>query len=351
MSTATVAGAVVVAAAVAAGATWLATGDDHGSAAVANDTVPLGTAVATRRSLVDRQDVDGTLGFGDARSVSAPAAGTVTRLRAEGSTLRRGQSLLSIDARATGWLLYGKRPLYRDLRPGSSDGRDVREVERNLKALGYDPGTVDTDWTSATTAAVEDFQADRDLTETGRIDMKDFIVADGAARVGAHSAKVGDAVRPGAPVTKLTGTGSVIDAKIDATASADVHAGDRVVVTLPDGRDARGRVTRVGRVATPGQDGSDATVALTVTLTGRRRLALDGAPVNVSLETGRTRAELAVPVTALVATAPGVYGVELAATGRVVPVQLGTSADGWVEVTPSDGGSGLREGARVVVPR
>jgi peptidoglycan hydrolase-like protein with peptidoglycan-binding domain len=347
VSTGTVVGAVVVAAAVAAGATWLATGDDQGSAAVANDTVPLGTAVAARRDLIDRQDVDGTLGFGDARAVGAPAAGTVTRLRAEGSALRRGQSLLSIDAVATGWALYGRRPLYRDLGPGSSDGRDVREVERNLKALGYDPGTVDTDWTAATTAAVEDFQADRDLTETGTIDMKDFIVTDGAARVGAHSARVGDAVRPGAPVAKLTGTGAVIDARIDATAAPDVHAGDRVVVTLPDGRDGRGRVTRVGRVATPGQEGEAATVALTVTLTGRRRLALDGAPVNVSLETGRTRAALAVPVTALVATAPGVYGVELAATRHVVPVRLGTSADGWVEVS----GSGLRDGARVVVPR
>jgi peptidoglycan hydrolase-like protein with peptidoglycan-binding domain len=347
MSKGTVAGAVVVAAAVAAGATWLATGDDNGSSAVANDNVPLGTAVAARRDLVDREDVDGTLGFGDARAVSAPAAGTITRLRAEGATLRRGQSLLSIDARATGWALYGRRPLYRDLGPGSTDGRDVREVERNLKALGYDPGTVDTDWTSATTAAVEDFQADRDLTETGTIDMKDFIVTDGAARVGAHTARVGDAVRPGAPVTRLTGTSPVIDARIDATAAPDVHAGQRVVVTLPDGRDARGRVARVGRVATPGQEGAAATVTLSVTLTGRRRLALDGAPVNVALETGRTKAALAVPVTALVATAPGVYGVELAATRRVVPVQMGTSADGWVEVS----GAGLREGARVVVPR
>jgi peptidoglycan hydrolase-like protein with peptidoglycan-binding domain len=346
-----VASAVVLAAAVAAGATWLATGDGSGGgAAVANDTVPLGTAVAARRALVAREDVDGTLGFGDATVVRAPAAGTVTRLRAEGSAVRRGESLLSVDAVATGWLLYGRRPLYRDLGPGSADGGDVREVERNLKALGYDPGTADTDWTSATTAAVEDFQADRGLEETGRVVARDFLVRDGAARVGAHGVGVGDAVAPGAPVTRLTGTRPVVAARIDATAAPDVHAGDRVEVTLPDGRDARGRVARVGRVAAPGQDGASASVALTVTLTGRRRLALDGAPVNVSLETGRTRAALAVPVTALVATAPGAYGVELATTRRVVRVAMGTSADGWVAVTPA-AGSALREGTRVVVPR
>jgi peptidoglycan hydrolase-like protein with peptidoglycan-binding domain len=343
-----VAGAVVLATAVAAGATWLAIGDGRGGgAAVANDAVPLGTAVAARRDLIAREDVDGTLGFGDATAATAPVAGTITRLRAEGSAIRRGESLLSVDAVATGWLLYGKRPLYRDLGPGSVDGGDVREVERNLKALGYDPGTVDADWTAATTAAVEAFQADRGLTETGRLRARDVIVRDGAARVGAHVAGVGDAVRPGAPVARLTGTRPVIDARVDATAAADVHAGDRVVVTLPDGRDAPGRVATVGRVATPGQDGAGASVALTVTLTGRRRLSLDGAPVNVSLETGRTRAALAVPVTALVATAPGAYGVELAATRRVVRVAMGTSADGWVQVS----GAGLAEGARVVVPR
>ena len=71
---------------------------------------------------------------------------------------------MSIDAKATAWVLYGTIPMYRDLGPGVADGADVRQLERNLKALGYDPGTVDDDWTSATTDAVVDFQDDRDLT-------------------------------------------------------------------------------------------------------------------------------------------------------------------------------------------
>ena len=83
-------------------------------------------------------------------TVAAPAAGTITRLRDEGDTVTRGRSLMSIDAKATAWVLYGTIPMYRDLGPGVSDGSDVRQLERNLKALGYDPGTVDDDWTSAT---------------------------------------------------------------------------------------------------------------------------------------------------------------------------------------------------------
>ena len=50
---------------------------------------------------------------------------------------------ISIDAKATAWVLYGTIPMYRDLGPGVANGSDVRQLERNLKALGYDPGTVD----------------------------------------------------------------------------------------------------------------------------------------------------------------------------------------------------------------
>jgi multidrug efflux pump subunit AcrA (membrane-fusion protein) len=139
----------------------------------------------------------------------------------------------------------------------------------------------------------------------------------------------------------------VVTAKLDAGLAADVHRGDRVRVTLPDGREVGGRVTRVGTVATAGQEGEAPTVELRVALNTRRHGRLDGAPVSISLQTGRTKDALAVPVTALVATAPGRYAVELAGTHRLVPVELGAFADDWVQVT----GSALAPGTRVVVPR
>jgi peptidoglycan hydrolase-like protein with peptidoglycan-binding domain len=344
-------GRAVLAAVVVAGvavAAWLlfAPGDSHDTKA-ANDAVPLGTAAAERRDLVDRQDVDGTLGFSDTTAVAAPAAGTITRLRDEGDTVTRGRSLMSIDAKATAWVLYGTIPMYRDLGPGVSDGRDVRQLERNLKALGYDPGTVDADWTSATTDAVVDFQDDRGLTEDGTISPTDVVISDGPARVGKHSAEVGDPARAGAPVTGLTSTTPVVTGKLDAGLAAEVHRGNAVRVTMPDGSEVGGHVTRVGTVATAGQNGDSPTVELRVALNGRHHGQIDGAPVSVSLETGRTKDALAVPVTALVATAPGRYAVELAGSRRLVAVTLGAFADDWVQVT----GSGLAPGAQVVVPR
>ena len=322
-------GRALLAAAVVAGVAvlaWLvlAPGDGHDTS-TANDSVPLGTAAVQRRDLIAREDVDGTLGFAAAATVPARAAGTITRLRDEGDTVTRGRSLMSIDAHATAWVLYGTIPMYRDLGPGVSDGRDVRQLERNLKALGYDPGTVDDAWTSATTSAVEDFQDDRDLTESGTLRRAEVVVSDGAARVGKHAAELGEPARAGAPVTTLTSTTPVVTAKLDAGLAAEVHRGDRVRITLPDGREVGGRVSRVGTVAAAGENGASPTVELRVALDSRRHGRLDGAPVTVSLETGRTKDALAVPVTALVATAPGRYAVELAGSGRLVTVTPGAS--------------------------
>jgi peptidoglycan hydrolase-like protein with peptidoglycan-binding domain len=339
--------AAVAVAAIAAVAWLLFAPDDSPKTKAANDAVPLGAAAVERRDLVAREDIDGTLGFSETTKLAAPAAGTITRLRDEGDVVTRGRSLMSIDAHATAWVLYGTIPMYRDLGPGVSDGRDVRQLERNLRALGYDPGTVDDDWTSATTNAVEDFQDDRDLTESGTITRSEVVVSDGPARVGKHSAEVGDPARAGAPVTELTSTTPVVTAKLDAGLADEVHRGDSVRVTLTDGSEVGGKVTRVGTVATAGESGDSPTVELRVALNSRRHGRLDGAPVSVSLETGTTKDALAVPVTALVATAPGRYAVELAGSHRLVAVTLGAFADDWVQVD----GSGLVPGTRVVVPR
>ena len=131
-----------------------------------------GTATATveRRDLVDRESVDGTLGYDGAAPLAAAAAGTVTALPDPGSVLRRGRSLYEADGEPAAWLFYGALPAWRDLGPGIEDGEDVRQLERNLRALGHDPDgdmTVDGEWTWATTAAVQRFQDERGLTEDG----------------------------------------------------------------------------------------------------------------------------------------------------------------------------------------
>jgi multidrug efflux pump subunit AcrA (membrane-fusion protein) len=90
---------------------------------------------------------------------------------------------------------------------------------------------------------------------------------------------------------------------------------------------------------------------VTIRLTGRRPPGrLDEAPVSVDLARETRRGVLAVPATALQATAGGGYAVEVVerdGTQRLLRVEPGLFADGYVEVE----GPGLREGMRVSVPR
>src|SRR5918995_2448603 len=55
------------------------------------------TATVERRDLVEREELDGTLGYGEARQLSLGGQGTVTALAAEGSVVERGGTLGEVD--------------------------------------------------------------------------------------------------------------------------------------------------------------------------------------------------------------------------------------------------------------
>ena len=346
--------AAVLAVGVTAGAAlWgLATQGD-GDAPAPRAQVATGVVAAQTRELVDREDVTGTLGYAGTRKVGAAAGGTLTRVAGEGRTVRRGRSLYSVDDVATGYVMYGALPAWRALSTGVADGRDVEQLERNLRALGHDPDgdiTVDETFDWATAAAVRRWQDARGARETGEVQLGEVVFADGAVRVGAHEAEPGDPVGRGAPVTTLTERMRIVTARLPAGRQGLARAGDPVTVTLPDGSTVDGQVREVGRVASVRAEGEDATVKLEIALRGKaaRALQLDGAPVTVAVAQTAAERGLAVPVEALLATGPGRYAVEVAgARRRLVPVELGAFADGWVAVR----GAGLRDGTKVTVPR
>jgi peptidoglycan hydrolase-like protein with peptidoglycan-binding domain len=348
--------AAAAAGVVLAGAAWWTSakaggqdGDRDAGAEVATTTAPV-----TRRDLRATEEVDGTLGYGEARLVANQRQGTVTALPAEGAVVSRGRALYRVDGKPVP-LLYGRLPAWRELSVGVDDGPDVRQLERNLVALGYDPDraiTVDDHFTWATRAAVERWQEVLGLKATGTVRPSDAVWQPGPVRVATRKASVGDSARPGSPLLEATGTGRQVTIDLDASRQPYVRAGDRVDLELPGGRTTTGRVTSVGKVATvPAGDGADATptVDLVVSLddpeaTGR----LDQAPVEASITTEVRKGVLAVPVNALLALAEGGYAVEVERDGRrqLVGIETGLFADGQVEVE----GEGLRAGDQVVVP-
>jgi multidrug efflux pump subunit AcrA (membrane-fusion protein) len=345
----------VLAVAVLGGAGWWAAG--HPGLATttkaAAPAAPTSTATVARQNLNGQTKVTGTLGYAGSAAVQSPLQGRITWLPTAGQVIRRGGTLLSVDNQPV-QLFYGTLPPWRDLAKGVDDGPDVKQLEQNLVALGYDPDhdiTVDDHYTAATAAAVKRWQKARGLDQTGKFTTTmPAVFLPWAVRVNTLSGSVGGQAAPGQPAYTVTSNRHQVTVNLDVSQQSYVHPGDRVEVVLPDGRHAKGRISQVGRVAVTSGSGQDQTTTIPVTVAlddpnaGGR---LDQAPVDVYVTTESRKGVLAVPVGALLALQEGGYAVETvdaAGQHHLVGVRLGIFSGGMVEVT----GAGLRPGMRVV---
>ncbi len=275
-----------------------------------------------------------------------------TSVPSVGEIVRRGQALFAIDG-APALLLYGSTDATRAFTPGMSPGADVAELNANLDALGYGRGLSGDAFTPATAAAIRRLQVAHSENATGQLLIGSVVFEPGPIRVTSleSTVAVGAAVTAG-PVLSGTGTARQVQIQLDPALQGQVRAGDPVTITLPNDRTTPGRITQVSSVATPGQNGGPATIAVDAVPTDPATIGnLDQAPVNVSITTGRVSNALVVPVDALLSLESGGYAVEEVATNGVhhlvaVATGLFDDADGLVQVS----GPGLAAGQRVVVP-
>jgi hypothetical protein len=282
---------------------------------------------------------------------------TYTELPAVGQIVKRGQTLYEISAEPV-VLVYGSVAPWRVYMAGMSPGKDVAELNANLRALGYGSALSGDAFTPATASAIEAYQAAHGLSETGELLLGSVVFEPGPVRVTAVTPTLGATVQAG-PVLGITSLARQVTIALDAAQQSDLRVGDPVTITLPDNSTTPGRVSYVGTVATVpsssdqgGGGSSTPTIEVDVTPTDPAATGhLDQAPVNVSITTGSVRNALVVPVNALLALASGGYAVEVAGAGgarHLVGVQLGLfdDADGFVQIT----GTSLTPGTRVVVP-
>jgi peptidoglycan hydrolase-like protein with peptidoglycan-binding domain len=330
----------------------------------ASTDVPVSTAIVLRTDLSARQPVAGTLSYLGFFTVASEAdGGLLTWLPAPGDVVRRGGPLFAVDGHPV-TLLYGQVPAWRAFEPGMSPGPDVRQLQRNLAALGFGPGPADGQFGWSTEAAVERWQRARGLLASGAIPLGDVAFLPGPLRVTTLTQPLGGIVAAGASV--LTGTSLTPGVQVSlAVGGPAVHPGDRVLVTLPDGTTTvPGTVRSVGSVATPPAGGTGASgaaaggqaaagaaadvIPVTIVIGSAVPAGLDQAPVQVAITEQHATSVLAVPVTALLAEPGGGYAVQLAGPhGRLIPVTTGLfdDASGLVGVT----GPGLAAGEPVTV--
>jgi peptidoglycan hydrolase-like protein with peptidoglycan-binding domain len=347
---------VAVVAAGSAVAWWLASprDDTHVPASVTVDTVAV-----VRTTLTTTTQLSGTLGYAGAYAVVDELPGMVTALPTPGDLIRRGRRVFEVDG-ARVFLFYGARPAWRAFSLGMTPGPDVRQLERNLAALGFGAHlAVDDTFTWYTELAVARWQRATQQPVTGQIDLGRVLFAPTSLRVVAAEISLGAPAQPGQPVITASSPNPVVTVPVPANQTYLVHRGDRVTVTVPSGATSSGRVVAVSPVAAAAADESgqsngpngppQASVPALVALDHPSVAArLDQAPVTVTVVDRSVKGALAVPVTSLVALAGGGYAVWVDAAGgrHLVAVTPGLFADTLVQVTAP----ALRVGDRVEVP-
>jgi peptidoglycan hydrolase-like protein with peptidoglycan-binding domain len=368
---------------VAGGGWWFiqnsAAGGPAASADPEGSSAGLATAAVERRTLTVSETLSATLGYVGEYSVLGGLVGTLTWFAPEGTVVTSGQALYEVDGSRRASLMYGRRPAWRTLETGVTDGTDVRQLEENLLLLGYTRkgDTIDRHWDSDTTAAVKRWQRASGLKVDGSVELGEVVFLPEAIRITEASAELGSGVGPGGPLLSATSNRKVVSLDLDSTDRDLLDVGTEVSVELPDGTTVDGAVASIGRVAQTQNDqqgGSTTTLPVTITLTDATAGAdLDQAPVDVTVVRSSRENVLTVPVNALLALLEGGYAVEVVdgesaapsaapdaspaasgsgptraddATTHLVRVEPGLFDNGFVEITAE----GLEPGDVVVVP-
>jgi peptidoglycan hydrolase-like protein with peptidoglycan-binding domain len=321
----------------------------------ATGSAPTTFGKVVRTDVQARTDLPGGLAYVADRTIAnrlpGPEGGaTLTGVAAQGTVVRRGDRLFSVDERPV-VLLLGRVPSWRTLRVGAV-GADVGQLDRNLEALGYGGFTVRNTFTPATRAAVRRWQRDIGARADGVVDLGEVVFLPRAVRIDQHLLTPGDAVSSGAEVLTVGPTAPVVTVDLEPTQLSLVSVGDRVIVRLANGTETRGTVVSVGREGAAdaeAQPSETETVPATVSLKSPADAAgLAGSSATVGVVSDTSEDVLAVPVTALLAV-PGGYVVQVDRGDRIQAVAvtpgLFDGTRGLVEIEAT----GLEAGDRVVV--
>ncbi|MDG2114415.1 MAG: peptidoglycan-binding domain-containing protein, partial [Actinomycetota bacterium] len=331
--------AAVVAAAIVAAVVAVANDSSDADSTVTATTEPreINTAVVANKDFVEDTEVGGTLGFGAVEALPNLASGIITWLPEPGTVVEFGDVLYEVDGRPV-LLLEGDTPMYRTLNSRSSDGPDILQLEELLIDLGQaDEGNlnVDDDFTSGTTDAIERWEQNLGITETGAVELGSIVYRTSEFRISAVNATVGQQLNGGS-VLSFTSTERLVTVLLDTALAGLLEEQQVVEVELPDESTVAGTVTFVSNVAVTEGQGPNATsyIEVEIVLSGTGA-AFDESPVTIRVEEILEEDATVVPIAALLALAEGGYAVEVVQSDgstALVGVELGTFLDNEVAI-------------------
>ena len=318
-------------------------------------TVTLGSGAATASTTASAATVSSARTSSSAGSSASASSGsgTITALPALGTVIQAGNSMAEIDGTPSAFLMIGTRPMWRAFTSGMTDGPDVLQLEQTLAWLGYGRYfTIDSTFNSGTSNAINAFEKDRGITQTGGLTAQQVVFLPSPVRVASQTAAIGGGAS--GSILTVTGTTPQIHVDLDASLIADAHVGDVAALDLPNSATVNGTITAIGAATstTSAGQGNQAgttttTVGVTLAVTGTDLAQFNGAAVVVHLVTAKAQNALSVPVKSLLALAEGGFAVERVRGGvhQLVKVTPGTFAGGFVQVAGD-----IRVGDQVVSP-
>ena len=271
-------------------------------------------------------------------------------------------------------LMYGPFPAWREFRLGMTRGEDVRYLEENLTALGFNTNQkfqIDQVFDEKTEEAIRQMQESYGLIVNGTLEPGDIVFAPGKSMIeyispedapGKHitSSEIVISITPMEKTDTSIGRSGLttsslslqrVETQLLVSDQDLIQTGSEVQIELPDETVVTGMITKIGKVAVvpTGNQAEDPFLEVSIAITDSKDIIKwTGAPVIVSVTKTFAENVIAAPVSALLALLDGGYALEIKKqdTTILIPVETGIYSDGWVEIA----GPGLTDGLEIVIP-
>ena len=299
-----------------------------------------------RATLQDTVVLRGEVAREETFSLTSGGSGRVTGVSvAEDDMVAVGDELMRIDGRPM-LAIDDPVPYWRTLTRFVDDGPDVERLEQFLTDGGYEPGTVNQEFTDVTRDALEDWQEDNGYPVDGQFLPTDVATGEWPATVGAVDLDVGEAVSLGQSLVPFVADDLSIVVQVDPTDRSRLETGlvARVEVSAT-GAEGTGQIAELAENADIDEQGVEryrGEVQLDTDLG-----VVDGTAVRVEVILEQVSNTLVVPVAAVSLNGDGREEVRiLNAEGTLdrVSVETGLTEGAMVEII-----SGLDGGEQVVV--